>query len=330
MIPQELPIHHTKVLIIWNRSYKNLGDELILLWTVKLLLKQNNKIVIQAYDSKRLRIFLRQFVDMSQIIVVTEIPKGARSMLRYLREWKIRERATLWSCDTVIVGWGEILTEENSNSYWYWLVSLLPSLMRKLFQQTHIYLMGGIQIPQKNQNKILFDFLLKQTKAIWARDEETVKELTAYGYKNASFFMDTAFYAYDWQKHTGKSDKSIIINLNKNGAHFIDKLIEDMKDYVDQDYTIHYVPVSKGSQSDYNDIEYLELIQEAYPTAKINILDRESDFTTFVNKISKASLVISSRLHLFLIASFMWVKTKVYPYQKKILKMQSVIEKHFS
>lgn len=164
--------------------------------------------------------------------------------------------------------------------------------------------MGGIQIPQKKQNKILFDFLLTQTKVIWARDDETVKALTAYGYKNAAFFMDTAFYAYDWHKHTEKSDKSIIINLNKNGAHFIDTLIKDMKDYVDQDYTIHYVPISKGIQNDYNDIEYLDLIQEAYPKAKINILDRESDFTTFVDKISKASLVISSRLHLFLISSF--------------------------
>jgi hypothetical protein len=36
-------------------------------------------------------------------------------------------------------------------------------------------------------------------------------------------------------------------------------------------------------------------------------------------------MVISSRLHLFLIASFLWVPTKVYPYQKKILKMQKTI-----
>ncbi|MEI6426052.1 MAG: polysaccharide pyruvyl transferase family protein [Candidatus Absconditabacteria bacterium] len=324
-----LPISHSKVLIIGNRSYKNLGDELILVGTIKLLLEQHNSLVIQAYDPKRLGGFLKQFVAMDRITLVTEIPKGARSMMRYIGTGKIRERATLWSCDQVIVGGGEILTEENSNSYSYWLVSLVPSLMRKLFAKTEIHLMGGIQIPQKKQNTILFDFLLKQCSSIWARDEESVKELTKYGYKSASFFMDTAFYSYTWPKYTGKSDKSIIINLNKHGAHFIDTLIEDMKNYVDQDYTIHYVPVSKGGQSDYNDVEYLDLIQAAYPTAKINILDWESDFATFVDKISKASLVISSRLHLFLIASFMGVKTKVYPYQKKIIKMQSVIKKHF-
>jgi hypothetical protein len=32
-------------------------------------------------------------------------------------------------------------------------------------------------------------------------------------------------------------------------------------------------------------------------------------------------------LHLYLIASFLGCNTKVYPYQRKILKMQKVIDK---
>ena len=79
-----LPISHSKVLIIGNRSYKNLGDELILIGTIKLLLEQHNSIVIQAYDPKRLGDFLKQFVAMDHITLVTEIPKGARSMMRYI------------------------------------------------------------------------------------------------------------------------------------------------------------------------------------------------------------------------------------------------------
>ena len=79
-----LPIAHSKVLIIGNRSYKNLGDELILIGTIKLLLEQHNSIVIQAYDPKRLGGFLKQFVAMDRITLVTEIPKGARSMMRYI------------------------------------------------------------------------------------------------------------------------------------------------------------------------------------------------------------------------------------------------------
>jgi len=326
-----LPISHSKVLIIGNRSYKNLGDELILIGTIKLLLEQHNSLVIQAYDPKRLGNFLKQFVAMDQITLVTEIPKGARSILRYIWAGKIRERATLWNCDQVIVWWGEILTEENPNSYWYWLVSLIPSLMRKLFAKTQIHLMWGIQIPKKNQNKRLFDFLLKKIDTIWARDEETVNNLKIYGFKNASFFMDTAFYAYDWTSSIQKThEKYIVVNLNKNWAHFVEELIDDIWAYADKWYQIYYVPVSKWHQADYNDLNYLKPILRAFPDVQIKILDREDNFSEFIQVLTWSSMVFSSRLHLFLIASFLHVPTKVYPYQQKIIKMQSIIKKHFS
>jgi precorrin-6B methylase 1 len=40
-----------------------------------------------------------------------------------------------------------------------------------------------------------------------------------------------------------------------------------------------------------------------------------------------ADIVISARLHLYLISEYIWLKTKVFPYQKKINKMQEVIKK---
>ncbi|MEI8008462.1 MAG: hypothetical protein WCI00_03415 [bacterium] len=55
-------------------------------------------------------------------------------------------------------------------------------------------------------------------------------------------------------------------------------------------------------------------------------MDREDDFTHFAKTVAQASMVISSRLHLFLIASFLEVPTKVYPYQKKIIKMQNTLK----
>jgi polysaccharide pyruvyl transferase WcaK-like protein len=54
-------------------------------------------------------------------------------------------------------------------------------------------------------------------------------------------------------------------------------------------------------------------------------LDWEDDFDKFTEKLANAEIVISTRLHLFLISSFLGVRTKVYPYQKKILKMQEVL-----
>jgi polysaccharide pyruvyl transferase WcaK-like protein len=54
-------------------------------------------------------------------------------------------------------------------------------------------------------------------------------------------------------------------------------------------------------------------------------LDWEENFDKFAEKLANAEVVISTRLHLFLISSFLGVRTKVYPYQKKILKMQEVL-----
>jgi polysaccharide pyruvyl transferase WcaK-like protein len=59
---------------------------------------------------------------------------------------------------------------------------------------------------------------------------------------------------------------------------------------------------------------------------RFNMLDREEDFELFVKTLAQAHMVISSRLHLFLIASFLGVETKVYPYQKKIIKMQNTLD----
>jgi polysaccharide pyruvyl transferase WcaK-like protein len=75
----------------------------------------------------------------------------------------------------------------------------------------------------------LFDFLLKQSSSIWARDDETVNNLKAYGFKNVSFFMDTALNAYNWNDLSKKShEKYIVVNLNKNGEHFAAELIDDI------------------------------------------------------------------------------------------------------
>jgi exopolysaccharide biosynthesis predicted pyruvyltransferase EpsI len=70
-----------------------------------------------------------------------------------------------------------------------------------------------------------------------------------------------------------------------------------------------------------------ELIDETKQSKNtIQLLDREHDFSYFIQILKNAELVISTRLHLFLIASFLGVPTKVYPYQRKILKMKEVIE----
>ena len=90
-----------------------------------------------------------------------------------------------------------------------------------------------------------------------------------------------------------------------------------------------YVPVAKGKGEYYDDMRYAHQIQKKaeIKDQRFSILDREDDFNYFIKTLSQASIVISSRLHLFLIADFLGVPTKVYPYQKKILKMQNVVSR---
>ncbi|MCX6823092.1 MAG: polysaccharide pyruvyl transferase family protein [candidate division SR1 bacterium] len=330
-----LDIKESKILIVGNRSYKNLGDELILLGTIKVLLKERKHILIVSYDPTRLQHFLSQFIDTSHITFLTEIPKGPRSLRTYIKTKKRKERKLRKKADAIIIGGGEILTEENKNAYRYRLVSILPCLFKKI----SIYLMGGIQVPKKSINKYLFKVLLNKTKKIFARDFESVNELKEVGFENAEFFMDTAFFSYDRRKiENGKprlpagrlkmeDKKYIIVNINKNGEKFFDKIFADVQDYIQQGYEIYFVPVSIGANKEYSDIFYYHelkyrLKQDA---TSLKLLKREADFKHFAEKVANAEIVISTRLHLFLIASFLNVKTKVYPYQKKILKMQKVI-----
>lgn len=320
-----LSIPEKHILIIGNRSYKNLGDELILLWTVKLLLQEKKKITIATYNPQWLKKFFSQFIDIDKITFVTEIPKGFRSWIRYIRQGKLKERKLYRKTNAVIIGWGEIITEENKNSYRYRLVSLLPCMKKPR------YLMGGIQIPKKLINRLLFSYILKRTKHIFARDNDTVDELKHYGYENVEFFMDTSYFAYDRKKkkHERSEKKYIIINLNKNAEKFLPEIIQDVKRLYNQWYEVMYVPVAKGDGDHYNDIKYAHRIQKwaEIKDQRFSILDREENFENFVKVFAKAHMVISSRLHLFLIASFLGVPTKVYPYQKKILKMQNTLKR---
>lgn len=325
-ISKALDILENNILIVGNRSYKNLGDELILLWTVKLLLKQGKKVTIAAYDPQRLKKFFSQIIDISGITFVTEIPKGIRSRRRYIVTGKMKERKIWRKAEAVIIGWGEIITEENKHSYRYRLASLLPCLKKPR------YLMGGIQLPTKNFNRFLFKYILKRTKRIFARDLETVEEMKKYGFNNTEFFMDTSYFAYP-RKKVQPSEKEnykkyIVVNINKNAENFLPEIIEEVKHRYNKWYEVKYVPVAKGKGEKYADITYAHKIHKwaEIKEQRFTILDREYDFNQFVKTLAGATIVISSRLHLFLIASFLGVETKVYPYQKKILKMQKIIE----
>ena len=303
-----------------------MGDELILLWTIKLLLEQEKEVYVSAYNIPWLKSFLSQFIDVEQVNFLREIPKWVRSFFRFITDKSSRTLRKYKEIDSIIIWWGEILTEETPNSYRYWLVSIWPCLRKK--EKPNIYLMWGIQVPKQKKNKRLFNYLMKKVNYVYARDLESVYELKKYGFENAEFFMDTSYFAYDWKSVNEKNirQKYIVVNVNKNWEQFLDDIIHDVQYYLDEWYRILYVPVAKWKTDQYSDSYYFKKIKSACKKEdKFEILDWEENFWKFAEKLANAEVVISTRLHLFLISSFLWVRTKVYPYQKKILKMQEVL-----
>lgn len=334
-INAHLAIKGKKILIIGNRSYKNLGDELIVLWTTKTLLQQKDpkecpEITISCFNPQRLKKFFSQFFttnELSKITFIHELPKGVRSAFYWLKNWGIKELKQFWQTDTIILWGGEILTEESPSAYRYRLVSMRPFLVAKCFhKKKYLYIMGGVQTPASPRKLKLLKFLLNRTTHLYLRDTQSVNEIKKLGYQNAEFFMDTSYFAYDWTEKTQQStkDKYIIVNLNKNGEQFIESLISDISKYLKQGYTVYYVPVAKGANQYYQDIHYKKILEKKL-NHHLETLDREEDFNHFVQLLKGAEIVISTRLHLFLIASFLRIPTKVYPYQKKIVKMKELI-----
>lgn len=322
---KQLKIEGNKVLIVWNWSYKNMWDELILLWTINLLLEQWKEIYVSAYNINWLKSFLKQFIDVEQIHFLREIPKWFRSFWKFIRDKKGKTLKRYKDIDSVIIWWWEILTEEMPSTYWYRLVSIFPCLKKK----PNIYLMGGIQVPKKWYNIKLFNYLLNRTNHIYARDLESVYELKKYGFENAEFFMDTSFFAFEWNKikeANFENEKYIIVNVNKNGEKFLNDIIKDVKYYIWEWYKVLYVPVAKWKNNNYDDISYYNKIKKTCNDEnKFKILDWEENFGNFIKKLAQAEIVVSTRLHLFLISNFINTRTKIYPYQKKILKMQEVL-----
>ena len=321
---KQLKIEWEKVLLVWNRSYKNMWDELILLGNIKLLMEQGKEIYVAAYNIPRIKSFLSQFIDIENIVFLREIPKGIRSFFGFITDKSSRTLKKYKEVDTIIIWWWEILTEEIPSTYRYRLLSIWPCLKNK----PYIYLMGGIQVPQKEKNKRLFRYLLNKVDYVYARDLESVYELKKYGFENAEFFMDTSYFAYDWKSVNEKNvrQKYIIVNINKNWEHFLDDIIHDVQYYLQEWYRILFVPIAKWKTDQYSDSYYFKKIKSACKKDdRFEILDWEENFWKFAEKLANAEVVISTRLHLFLISNFLGVRTKVYPYQKKILKMQEVL-----
>ena len=321
-IHEHLDIRGQKVALAGFWSHKNMGDELILLGNIKLLQAQGKDIYVIAHDIPRIQSFLKQSIAIDDITFLQELPRGIRSAWEYFTSAKRTQLKTFWQIDTIILWWGEIFTEESPHAYYYWLRSIRPAL----FCRKHLYLMWGIQTPTKRYNKLLWKWIMHHTDKIYTRDHDETEKIKKSEYSHVEFFMDTSYFAYPRKDyHITPQKKYLVVNINSKGLPFLQDFAKEVQTYSAQGYDIYYVPVCVGPSDD--DRPHLKTLQKMIGSAtKIQILEWTKDFWAFLQTLWWASKVISARLHLFLISEFIWLSTKVYPYQKKILKMQHIIQ----
>ena len=311
------------MLLVGSRSFDNMWDELIVLWNIKLLQNQWKEIFVVSQNPDNLRDFISQFVDVSKITFIKELPWWIRSFFRAIKNWEYKNLKYFLGIDTIILWWWEIFTEEMKSSYYYRFNSIWPAF----FFRKNLIIMWWVQVPKKWFNRLLFKYTTHYTKAILCRDFEEIEPLSEFWAKNVSFFMDTSYFAIDdWKKYKHKSDeKYIVINLTTRGLNFMDDLIKVCKDYLSRWYKVYFVPVCSGKGD--GDAYLYDKMQNILKSDKFEMLYWRDDFENFLNVLWWAEKIFSVRLHLFLISEFIGLDTTVYPYQKKIIKMQKVIDK---
>ncbi|MDR0860911.1 MAG: hypothetical protein LBO09_08315 [Candidatus Peribacteria bacterium] len=141
--------------------------------------------------------------------------------------------------------------------------------------------------------------------------------------------MDTSYFAYEWETVSSlKKDPYIIVNICDQ--RFVEQIAEEITPYLQQGYHLLYVPIFQSRGQGQSDITFKHSLEQLLSLdTPLEVLDWKEDFSHFVEVLAGAEKVICTRLHLFLVASYLKRPTEVFPYQKKILKMQKVIQKIF-
>lgn len=322
-------------------------DELILIWNIKLLLKENKIIFVACSNKDWLMNFHEQFFKKDcnlsvnekwffnkktweqSITYLTEWPKWVRSTFMFLKD--ISNLKQYFQVDSILIWWWEIFTEETPWSYWYWFFSvwlLLPF--------TNLYLSGWIQIPKKIWNKIPFWIMIKKTKKLLVRDYDlqNSKNTPQYIKDKTQFFPDTSIFVpledkyfnidlekYKWNYKNKEIKKIIVININKRADNFYNEIYEITNKYYRDNYEVYFAWICKSPKD--SDIRYYHKLKKDFQSLKL--LDREN-WWNFIEILSKAEKVYSTRLHLFLISYYLGLNIIPFAYQKKVDKMKEVLK----
>lgn len=327
----------------------------------------NVKLYVSGGDLGFLKKFHSYFFtqeEQNSITYIQEIPHGIRSWLSFLT-FKLLNFLTYIRCDVFIIWGGELFTEETPGSYFYRFRSLIPYWIRKIFlRNTKLYIMWGMQAPKAWYNKLVLKLILKAANGCFMRDEESVQfivkslqltskhcELWTVNWKLIEWFIDTSYFAIphpdplptvhsaplhslgegdpvdpivNSKLSTDNWNKHIVINTNPLSRKWTQELHSIIEDYCKRWYEIYFLPAFFTRNPQQDDMKCFHELKSDY--SYIQLLDWR-DWDKFLSIFQSSDKIFCSRLHVFLIASFLWIEVQPYAYQKKIDKNIKILKK---
>lgn len=346
----ELEIYDRHIALIGNWGHQNLWDELILLWNIYILLnKLSNKLdyfdisikpTLYIYSDKVnwLKSFHKYFLFEEKNInfqYLQELPHGFKSFIKYIFSGAIREIKNWPKIKTYILGGGEIFTPETPFSYQYRTISLLPFFIWRILwrfwgQKPRLIVMGGIQQPKRFFDKVCFNLVCKSADAFYLRDKESVQLIKSiFPHKKVSLFIDSSYFVAEsillqYDKITKKEKQIAIFNTTPLSSN-LPIIIEKIKEYNTMWYDLYFLPAYFTSHSAQDDMSVYIHIKQKIWDIELKLLDRR-DWNNFINIWKNADFVYASRLHIYLLARFMGLKIQSFKYQKKLQKMENMLD----
>lgn len=320
---------------------KNNSDLILLKKSLELrkniISSSDYKIFVTTWNKQRLKGFQAKFLDeeiLSKIEYITELPHWFRSFLKYLKRENLSWFFKYFQADKLVIWWWEIFTDEMKTTWIDLTISAFPFFLRKLFKKSEIFLTWGIQSPKSFLSKIIYKFWINNSKKIFLRDFKSFDDILSFSDNKETreklcFMFDLSilfFSPQDIKEYYADKNKkkTSIVNLNPKGEKYFEEVLKEVESDLKNWYEVYYFPANILEDSKYfNEIKHK---LESKQTDNFKLLDWDKNWGKFIEIFSQAEKAIGTRLHFYIICKYFNINIKPLPYQKKVEKIQKVVE----
>ncbi len=297
--------------VVWYYWYKNIWDELLLLWLLSYY--QNfldpKIIVIKSWDVLRLESRLAKHSAIIQALWVTADIQVSLSI-----------PLTPYKDSVLVIWWGEVITDARSFPY-NWRNHFARYAPHILFWKTIIT--WWIWTIKKRWTSFLYRLLFSQLDQIIVREQ--------YSYNIVKPFFDKVVLHRDYALDVldvldtiveRGSDEYIIINLNTHirNKETKQKIVSAYKNHIINWERVYYIPWAMWDDDD--DVRIYHELNKECPD--MILYDRTiKDLYEICKFVAWANKWYVTRLHIALLCKYFWVSIDTIVYQEKVNRFLS-------